>query len=198
MKRAILLAVLIGGVLLATPVAGAQPLVDTDSTSELLRTAFLLTLLAFVPAVFVSMTSFIRIAIVLAMVRHAFGMPETPPNAVLVSDPRRWRRRSGEGCGSRTRRRAAKPFSPTIMVSRAVLRSMSIAAAPPTDLSGQISNSWPSAGCSKPSTGMTRCAERPSAPLRASEYAAPSRTALRDQARTVRDTAIGGGRNASV
>jgi flagellar biosynthetic protein FliP len=31
------------------------------------------------------MTSFIRIAIVLSMVRHAFGMPETPPNQVLVS-----------------------------------------------------------------------------------------------------------------
>jgi flagellar biosynthetic protein FliP len=31
------------------------------------------------------MTSFTRIIIVLSMVRHAFGMPETPPNAVLVS-----------------------------------------------------------------------------------------------------------------
>jgi flagellar biosynthetic protein FliP len=31
------------------------------------------------------MTSFTRIVIVLSMVRHAFGMPETPPNSVLVS-----------------------------------------------------------------------------------------------------------------
>jgi flagellar biosynthesis protein FliP len=52
---------------------------------ELVRTGFLLTVLAFLPAIFISMTSFIRIAVVLAMVRHAFGMPETPPNAVLVS-----------------------------------------------------------------------------------------------------------------
>jgi flagellar biosynthesis protein FliP len=58
---------------------------DAESSSQLLRTGFLLTLLAIAPAVFVSMTSFIRIAIVLAMVRHAFGMPETPPNIVLVS-----------------------------------------------------------------------------------------------------------------
>ena len=31
------------------------------------------------------MTGFTRIVIVLSMVRHAFGMPETPPNSVLVS-----------------------------------------------------------------------------------------------------------------
>ena len=49
------------------------------------RTALILTLLALIPAILVSMTSFIRIVIVLSMVRHAFGMPETPPNAVLVS-----------------------------------------------------------------------------------------------------------------
>lgn len=66
-------------------VAYAQAPLDSSSTSDLIRTAFLLTLLALVPAVFICMTSFIRIAIVLAMVRHAFGMPETPPNIVLVS-----------------------------------------------------------------------------------------------------------------
>lgn len=50
----------------------------------IIRTVILLTLLAIIPALFISMTSFIRIAIVLAMVRHAFGMPETPPNQVLI------------------------------------------------------------------------------------------------------------------
>jgi flagellar biosynthesis protein FliP len=55
------------------------------SSSQVLRTGFLLTLLAIVPTLFICMTSFIRIAVVLAMVRHAFGMPETPPNAVLVA-----------------------------------------------------------------------------------------------------------------
>lgn len=58
---------------------------DVAPTSELVRTGFLLTLLAVAPTIFITMTSFIRIAIVLAMVRHAFAMPETPPNAVLVS-----------------------------------------------------------------------------------------------------------------
>lgn len=56
-----------------------------ENTSEAVRTGAFLTFLAFIPAIFVSMTSFVRIAIVLAMVRHAFGMPETPPNIVLVS-----------------------------------------------------------------------------------------------------------------
>jgi flagellar biosynthetic protein FliP len=65
------------GPALAQAAAGVGP--------DVARTALILTLLAVVPAILVSMTSFIRIVVVLAMVRHAFGMPETPPNAVLVS-----------------------------------------------------------------------------------------------------------------
>lgn len=53
--------------------------------TDAVRTMLILTMLAVVPAVLVSMTSFIRIVVVLSMVRHAFGMPETPPNIVLVS-----------------------------------------------------------------------------------------------------------------
>lgn len=44
-----------------------------------------LTLLSLAPAMLVSVTSFIRTIIVLSMLRHAFGMQETPPNTVLVS-----------------------------------------------------------------------------------------------------------------
>ena len=54
-------------------------------SSELVRIGVVLTILAVIPTIFISMTSFVRIAIVLSMVRHAFGMPETPPNQVLVS-----------------------------------------------------------------------------------------------------------------
>lgn len=61
--------------------AGATGTMGTD----VVRTFLILTLLAVVPAILVSMTSFIRIVVVLSMVRHAFGMPETPPNPVLVS-----------------------------------------------------------------------------------------------------------------
>lgn len=54
-------------------------------STDVVRTGVLLALLAIVPAVLISMTSFIRIVVVLSMVRHAFGMPETPPNPVLIS-----------------------------------------------------------------------------------------------------------------
>jgi len=53
--------------------------------SEAVRTATLLTMLSIGPALVVSMTAFIRIVIVLSMIRHAFGMPETPPTPVLIS-----------------------------------------------------------------------------------------------------------------
>ncbi|MEI9930273.1 MAG: flagellar type III secretion system pore protein FliP [Rhizomicrobium sp.] len=44
-----------------------------------------MTLLTLVPAFILSTTSFVRIIVVLSMIRHAFGMPETPPNQVLIS-----------------------------------------------------------------------------------------------------------------
>ena len=54
-------------------------------TSEAVRITLILTLLALIPALAVCMTPFVRIVIVLSMVRHALGMPETPPNQVLIS-----------------------------------------------------------------------------------------------------------------
>ena len=71
----------------ATPACaapGADFALTADSTS-LVRTSLVLGLLALLPALVICMTSFVRIVIVLSMIRHAFGMPETPPNAVLVS-----------------------------------------------------------------------------------------------------------------
>jgi len=53
--------------------------------SDVMRTALILTLLAVIPSLLICMTSFVRIIVVLSMIRHAFGMPETPPNAVLMS-----------------------------------------------------------------------------------------------------------------
>lgn len=44
-----------------------------------------LSLLSFLPAALVAMTSFTRIIVTLSFLRHALGMPETPPNAVLVT-----------------------------------------------------------------------------------------------------------------
>ncbi|MBA2675442.1 flagellar type III secretion system pore protein FliP [Ramlibacter sp.] len=53
-------------------------------TAQAVRIVVGLTLLAVVPALLVCMTSFLRSIIVLSMLRHAIGMPETPPNSVLI------------------------------------------------------------------------------------------------------------------
>lgn len=57
----------------------------SPQTSEAVRTALILTLLALIPTLLICMTPFVRIIVVLSMLRHAFGMPETPPNQVLIS-----------------------------------------------------------------------------------------------------------------
>lgn len=56
----------------------------SGDTSAALRIVLGLTLLAVLPALIVSVTAFLRIVIVLSMLRHAIGMPETPPNTVLI------------------------------------------------------------------------------------------------------------------
>jgi flagellar biosynthetic protein FliP len=56
----------------------------SGDTSAALRIVLGLTLLAVLPALIVSVTAFLRIIIVLSMLRHAIGMPETPPNTVLI------------------------------------------------------------------------------------------------------------------
>lgn len=58
---------------------------EATRTSSVVRIVLILSLMAFLPALLISMTSFVRFAVVLSMIRHAFGMPETPPNQVLIS-----------------------------------------------------------------------------------------------------------------
>lgn len=54
-------------------------------TANVIRVALILTMMALIPALLICTTSFVRIVVVLSMIRHAFGMPETPPNQVLVA-----------------------------------------------------------------------------------------------------------------
>jgi flagellar biosynthetic protein FliP len=53
-------------------------------TALALRIVVGLTLLALLPSMLVCLTSFLRIIIVLSILRQAIGMPETPPNTVLI------------------------------------------------------------------------------------------------------------------
>jgi flagellar biosynthesis protein FliP len=57
---------------------------DGEMTSQALRIVLGLTLLAVLPALLVCLTSYLRIIVVLSMLRHAIGMQETPPNTVLI------------------------------------------------------------------------------------------------------------------
>ncbi len=66
-------------------IAGTLPPMTDATGSDVVRTVLILTVIAVLPAIVISMTSFIRTVIVLSIVRHAFGMPETPPNPVLIA-----------------------------------------------------------------------------------------------------------------
>lgn len=59
--------------------------IPAGQTSDVVRTALMLTLAGLLPAFAICMTPFIRIVVVLSMIRHGLGMPETPPNPVLIS-----------------------------------------------------------------------------------------------------------------
>jgi flagellar biosynthetic protein FliP len=66
------------------PSARAANAAGGAETAQAVRIVVGLTALAILPALLVCLTAFLRIIIVLSMLRHAIGMPETPPNTVLI------------------------------------------------------------------------------------------------------------------
>jgi flagellar biosynthetic protein FliP len=88
-RRALLVAVALLPVLaLAEPAVPALELVtstnDGKTWSVSLQILLLMTALTLLPSLALAATSFTRIVIVLAILRQAIGMPQTPPNQVLV------------------------------------------------------------------------------------------------------------------
>ena len=53
--------------------------------SPAIRNLVALSMLSLLPVMLIGMTSFTRIVIVLSLLRHALGMPQTPPNSVIVT-----------------------------------------------------------------------------------------------------------------
>lgn len=53
--------------------------------SPIIKTFVLLSLLSILPIILIGLTSFTRIIIVLSMLRHAIGLPQTPPNSVMIT-----------------------------------------------------------------------------------------------------------------
>lgn len=87
---------LIGGSLLYSSTAAAQTVqagpfqinVTTSSPTEdlalPLQILLLMTLVTFIPALLMAMTSFARIVVVLSLLRQALGTQQIPPNQVLI------------------------------------------------------------------------------------------------------------------
>lgn len=69
---------------LPTVQIGLQETEDPQQISTLLQIIFLLTVLSLAPAILVMMTSFTRLAIVLAMVRQALGTQNMPPTQIII------------------------------------------------------------------------------------------------------------------
>ncbi len=99
MKRFALIAFIVGlGLALATLVTGpgfaaaAAPGVtinlgdsDTMLTERVLQLIALLTVLSLAPSILIMTTSFVRIIVVLSILRTALGLQQSPPNTVLIS-----------------------------------------------------------------------------------------------------------------
>ena len=60
----------------------ANSLGQVDITLKIL---FLITVLALAPSILITITSFTRIVIILSLLRHALGTPQTPPNQVIIA-----------------------------------------------------------------------------------------------------------------
>jgi flagellar biosynthetic protein FliP len=96
MKRALLLGAALLGTLALGVASAAEPALSMPGLkvnmgsgggefSSAVKILLGLTVLSLAPAILMSMTSFVRIVIVLSMLRHALGMQETPPNTVVIS-----------------------------------------------------------------------------------------------------------------
>ena len=76
-------------ILIPITYTSAEPIQDTlnqlNNLDITLKILFLITILSIAPAILITITSFTRIVIILSLLRHALGIPQTPPNQVIVA-----------------------------------------------------------------------------------------------------------------
>ena len=90
-RRAVLISLAATAVSLVVPtVATAQALnIDLGSgaglTDRVVQLVGLMTVLSLAPSIVMMTTSFVRIVVVLSLLRTALGLQQSPPNAVIVS-----------------------------------------------------------------------------------------------------------------
>ncbi|WP_297452798.1 flagellar type III secretion system pore protein FliP [Persephonella sp.] len=65
--------------------AVSDTLAQLNNLDITLKILFLITILSLVPSILISFTSFVRIVIVLSLLRHALGIPQSPPNQVIIA-----------------------------------------------------------------------------------------------------------------
>src|SRR5262249_31206245 len=91
LKRAALISLLTTlAFLIPSSLAMAQAInVDLGSgaglTDRVVQLIGLLTVLSLAPSIVIMTTSFVRIVVVLSLLRQALGLQQTPPNAVIIS-----------------------------------------------------------------------------------------------------------------
>ncbi|MGX1199314.1 flagellar type III secretion system pore protein FliP [Parvibaculum sp. MBR-TMA-1.3b-4.2] len=74
----------------AGPAMAADPITvnlggDLGLTDHIVQIVALVTILSLAPSILIMVTSFVRIVVVLSLMRTALGMQQSPPNAVLIS-----------------------------------------------------------------------------------------------------------------
>ena len=65
--------------------AGPEKWVSPEGLSSTIQVMLLLTVLSLAPAILLMTTCFVRVAVVLSMLRQALGTQSLPPNQVLIS-----------------------------------------------------------------------------------------------------------------
>ncbi len=94
MKAARLIAIAAGAIILAPIAAPASAMAQSLSldlgggggfASSIVQLVGLLTVLSLAPSILIMMTSFVRIVVVLSMLRTAIGLQQSPPNPVIIS-----------------------------------------------------------------------------------------------------------------
>lgn len=86
------IAIAVLGITLILPESSLAQAINFDlqdqggsTTRRVLQLVALLTILSIAPSILIMVTSFVRIIIVLSLLRSALGVQQTPPNPVLVS-----------------------------------------------------------------------------------------------------------------
>jgi len=73
----------------AAPIAGSSVIDDLikhgSVSSRVMQIFLLITVLGLAPSILIMITSFVRISIVLSILRTALGLQQTPPNQVIIS-----------------------------------------------------------------------------------------------------------------